>query len=79
MTWEIILKNANSIYSRAKEKYMLYWQYAQNLPGTGEVATLDSKVRKHIKLRLDAGIPEEVIIDEVGKLAESYTIVGGSE
>jgi hypothetical protein len=79
MTWEIILKNANSIYRRAKQKYMIYWQYAQNLPGTGEVATLDSEVLKHINARLKENIPDEVIIEEVGKLAESYTMDGDSE
>tara|TARA_R100000152_G_C6756379_1_gene180167 strand:- start:140 stop:379 length:240 start_codon:yes stop_codon:yes gene_type:complete len=79
MTWEIILKNANSIYRRAKEKYMIYWQYAQNLPGTGEVATLDWKVLNFINARLAENIPDEVIIDGVGKLAESYVMFGDSE
>tara|TARA_B100000029_G_C17560900_1_gene953312 strand:- start:1068 stop:1319 length:252 start_codon:yes stop_codon:yes gene_type:complete len=58
--WKLILKDEVSnetrtmkIYSEVKRRFPHLWEEAQQLTGTGEVATLDSIVLRTIRENLD--------------------------
>ena len=47
--WKIIMKNEMQIYSEFKRRNPHFWNEAQQLPGNGEVAQLDSIILNFIK------------------------------
>jgi hypothetical protein len=70
-SWQSILKNrVMQIYAETKRRSPHLWNEAQQLPGMGEVATLDSIVIKTIKENLD----KPNIIELATRAAENYIL-----
>tara|TARA_B100001175_G_C19505998_1_gene640891 strand:- start:2523 stop:2750 length:228 start_codon:yes stop_codon:yes gene_type:complete len=71
--WEDILKNQDrvtQVYNEFKRRNPHLWNEAQQLPGMGEVATLNSIVIKHIKENLGSNN----LMETLQEVAEAYIL-----
>lgn len=70
MRWMALLKV--DLFEEVKRQGQQYWAYAHQMPGNGEVATLEAKVLAYIKAQ--KGKPAEDVIAGALRVAELYVM-----